>query len=375
MASNPASVPTPATVGPATPATTATPVAPAARAAATSRLATWKYILNTANLPEGMTHPDAISKWLVITRAAVFSMTATSGLIGALLAVGAARLTGAVEINWLYLVLAVVGLVVAHAANNMINDYFDLEGGVDTDDYVRALYAPHPILSGWVTKRQLAAAILLANAIDLAIMLFLTSQRGPLVIAFALAGLFISVFYVAPPIRLKHIGLGEPGVFLVWGPLMVVGTFFVATGQIPAWTWVASLPYAILVTSVLFGKHIDKIAADTKKGVRTLPVILGERRARDVARVLMIAFYPIVLAAVVVGWIGPWVALVVLGIPRLLEVLRTFAASRPESPPHSYVGWPLWFVGAAFIHTRRAGGLLVLGLLLNALLPVRLPWV
>ena len=359
MATRPTTVQTPASTEPAAP---------------TSRLATWRYVLNTANLPEGMTHPDAISKWLVITRAAVFSMTATSGLIGALLAVGAARLTGAVSIDWLLLVLAVVGLVIAHAGNNMINDYFDLEGGVDTDDYVRALYAPHPILSGWVTKRQLAAAILIVNAIDLASMLFLTAARGPLVIAFALAGLFISVFYVAPPIRLKHIGLGEPGVFLVWGPLMVVGTFFVATGQIPGWTWIASLPYAILVTSVLFGKHIDKIAADTKKGVRTLPVILGERRARDVARVLMIAFYPIVLAAVVVGWIGPWVALVVLGIPRLREVLATFAAPRPESPPHSYVGWPLWFVGAAFIHTRRAGGLLVLGLLLNALLPIKMPW-
>ncbi len=115
-------------------------------------------------------------------------------------------------------------------------------------------------------------------------MLVLTAARGPLVIAFALAGLFISVFYVAPPIRLKHIGLGEPGVFLVWGPLMVVGTFFVATGAIPGWVWVASLPYAILVTTVLFGKHIDKIEADTRKGVRTLPVILGERRARLVAR-------------------------------------------------------------------------------------------
>jgi 1,4-dihydroxy-2-naphthoate octaprenyltransferase len=359
MATNPATAQAPASTVPAAP---------------TSRLATWRYVLNTANLPEGMTQPDVVSKWLVITRAAVFSMTATSGLIGALLAVGAARLTGAVEINWLYLVLAVVGLVVAHAANNMINDYFDLEGGVDTDDYVRALYAPHPILSGWVTKRQLGAAILLVNAIDLTIMLFLTAARGPLVIAFALAGLFISVFYVAPPIRLKHHGLGEPGVFLVWGPLMVVGTFFVATGQIPAWTWIASLPYAILVTTVLFGKHIDKIDADTKKGVRTLPVIIGERRARDVARILMIAFYPIVLGAVLVGWIGPWVALVGLGIPRLLSVLKTFAAPRPESPPHSYVGWPLWFVGAAFIHTRRAGGLLVLGLLLNALFPIHLPW-
>lgn len=361
----------------ASPTTTSEPAVTAAAppaAAPPGRLGTWRYVFNTANLPEGMTRPDAISKWLVITRAAVFSMTATSGLIGGLLAVGAARLTGEVSVDWGLLVLAVVGLVVAHAANNMINDFFDLEGGVDTDDYVRALYAPHPILSGWVTKRQLGAAILIANAIDLAIMLVLFVARGPLVIAFALAGLFISVFYVAPPIRLKHIGLGEPGVFVVWGPLMVVGTFFVATGAIPGWVWIASLPYAILVTTVLFGKHIDKIEADRKKGVRTLPVILGERRARNVAQVLMAAFYPIVVAAAVVGWIGPWVALVLLGLPRLISSLRTFSAPRPETPPHSYVGWPLWFVGAAFVHTRRAGGLLVLGLLLNAVLPIRMPW-
>ena len=52
-----------------------------------------------------------------------------------------------------------------------------------------------------------------------------------------------------------------------------------------------------------------------------------------------------------------------------------FNKPRPETPPHSYVGWPLWFVGPAFIHTRRAGGLLMLGLLLNAFLPIRLPWV
>ncbi|MBI3751821.1 MAG: prenyltransferase [Chloroflexi bacterium] len=339
------------------------------------RLRTWKYVFNTANLPVGMTvPPDAISKWLVITRAAVFSMTVTSGLIGGLLAIGAERLTGEVRIDWGFLALAILGLVVAHASNNMINDFFDLEGGVDTDDYVRALYAPHPILSGWVTKRQLGAAILLANAIDLAILVALAAARGPLVAAFALGGLFVSVFYVAPPIRLKHIGLGEPGVFLVWGPLMIGGTFFVATGTIPAWVWLASLPYAILVTTVLFGKHIDKIEADRGKGVRTLPVILGERRARLVARVLMVAFYPIVLGAAAVGFIGPWVALVVLCLPRLASVLRAFSTPKPESPPHSYVGWPLWFVGYAFVHTRRAGGLLVLGLLLNALLPIRLPW-
>ena len=136
------------------------------------RLRVWKTAYNTANLPVGMTTPpDSVSKWIVITRAAVFSMTVTSGLIGGLLAIGAARLAqigsgpigGPFTVDYGLLLLAVFGLVVAHASNNMINDYFDLEGGIDTDDYVRAQYAPHPILSGWVTKRQLATAILIAN--------------------------------------------------------------------------------------------------------------------------------------------------------------------------------------------------------------------
>ena len=341
------------------------------------RLRVWKTVFNTANLPEGMTAPpDAVSKWLVITRAAVFSMTVTSGLIGGLLAVGAQQLTGEVTVDWGLLALAIVGLVVAHAANNMINDFFDLEGGVDTDDYVRALYAPHPILSGWVTKRQLGAAILLANAIDLAILVFFVTQRGWLVVPFALGGLFVSVFYVAPPIRLKHHGLGEPGVFLVWGPLMVGGTFLAATGTIPGWVLLASVPYALIVTAVLFGKHIDKIAADTKLGVRTLPVILGEARARTVGAWLMILFYPLTAVIVLVGLVGPWVLLIALGIPRLLSVLKVFDRPKPDGPPPGYPerGWPLWFVGYAFIHTRRAGGLFTLGLLLNALLPVKLPW-
>jgi len=339
------------------------------------RLLAWKEILETANPPA--TRPlDTVGKWLVITRAAVFPMTIWSGLIGGLLAVTAARTTTGLTVDYWLLTISVVGLVLAHAANNMINDYFDSSGGVDTPGYVRALYAPHPILSGWVTRRQLAAAIIAVNVIDAGLMLYLTAVRGPLILVFALAGLFISVFYVAPPIRLKHHGLGEPGVFLVWGPLMVGGTFLAATGTIPGWVLLVSVPYALLVTSVLFGKHIDKIEADAAIGVRTLPVILGESRARTVGSWLMIAFYPLTVLAVVVGLLGPWVLLVVLGIPRLLSVLKVFAQPKPLEPPPGYPerGWPLWFVGYAFVHTRRAGGLLTLGLLLNALLPVTLPW-
>ncbi len=337
------------------------------------RALAWREILETANPPK--TRPlDSVGKWLVITRAAVFPMTIWSGLIGGLLAVAATKVAGGPVVDYWLLTISVIGLVFAHAANNMINDYFDTANGVDTDDYVRALYAPHPILSGWVTKRQLAAAILAVNVIDAGLMLYLTAVRGPLILVFALAGLFVSVFYVAPPLRLKHHGLGEPGVFLVWGPLMVGGTFLAATGTIPAWVLLASVPYALLVTSVLFGKHIDKIVADSKIGVHTLPVILGEARARVVGSWLMILFYPLTILSAVVGLIGPWVFLVVLGVPRLLAVLATFRMPKPAAPPADYPTWPLWFVGWAFVHTRRAGALLTLGLLLNVLIPIKLPW-
>ena len=338
------------------------------------RLLAWKEIMETANPPKDRPL-DSLGKWLVITRAAVFPMTLWSGLIGVLLAVAATQANPALSVDYLLAGLAVVGLIVAHAANNMINDYFDMTGGVDTDDYVRALYAPHPILSGWVTKGQLRAAILLMNAIDAGIMTILALARGPLIILFALGGLFVSVFYVAPPIRLKFHGLGEPGVFVVWGPLMIGGVYLAATGTVDWSVILVSLPYALIVTAVLFGKHIDKIEADTKIGVRTMPVILGEARARVVGSWLMILFYALTILAVVAGLVGPWVLLVVLGIPRLIAVLKVFGEPKPAGPPPGReLGWPLWFVGYAFIHTRRAGGLLTLGLLLNVLIPVTLPW-
>ena len=82
----------------------------------------------------------------------------------------------------------------------------------------------------------------------------------------------------------------------------------------------------------------------------------------------------LVLGAAAVGWIGPWVAVVVLGLPRLWKVLNVYAADRPTQPPTGWVLWPLWYVSFAFIHTRRAGALLVIGLFLNIVLPIKLPW-
>ena len=343
------------------------------------RLRAWSEIMQTANPPASLPL-DTVGKWLVMTRAAVIPMTVWSGTIGALLAAEVARTTGLVSVDYIAVTVAILGLVLAHAANNLINDYFDMTGGVDTEGYVRNLYAPHPVLSGWVTKATLRNAIIALTLIDGLIMLLLAYWHGPLVIAFALAGLFLSVFYVAPPLNLKRHGLGELDVFLTWGPLMIGGIYLVATSSptysgFEPWVIVFSIPYALLVTSVLFGKHIDKIVPDSALGIRTLPVILGEHRARRAGQALMISFYPLVLLTVLAGWVGPWVGIALLAIPELLRTLRFYNQPKPEEPPSWYParGWPLWFVGFAFRHTRLAGGLLTLGLLMNVLLPVKLP--
>jgi 1,4-dihydroxy-2-naphthoate octaprenyltransferase len=325
----------------------------------TELLDNWRKVLEQGNLPEGRAM-DGVSRWLLITRAVVFSMTITSGLIGGLLAAATAA-----DPNWGYFALAVLGLIVAHAANNMINDYFDTAGGVDTAEYTRALYAPHPLLSGLISKGGLIAAIACANLLDLVILIALTQGRGWPVLAFALSGLFISVFYVAPPFKLKHHGLGEPGVFVVWGPLMIGGTYYVTAGTMPAWVWLATLPYAITVTTVLIGKHIDKFEQDSARGIHTLPVILGKETSLRLNQGLMIAFYPIVALLVLTGSLGWGVLLVFAALPRLLRVLKIYNEPRPAAPPEGYRLWPLWYVSIAFYHNKLAGGLFVLGLIVN----------
>lgn len=332
-------------------------------------LSNWLEVLRTCNLSPDRPM-DFVSRWLILVRACVFSMTLTSGLIGGLLAAAAVQTGAAAHFNVLSFILAVIGLLLAHAANNLINDYFDLEGGVDTSEYARAQYAPHPVLSGMLTRDGLRRAILTVNGLDVLIGVILFLLHGWPVIVFAGLGLFISVFYVAPPLRLKHRGLGELSVFLIWGPLMIGGTYFVTTDTI-AWPVIgASLPYAILVMTVLMGKHLDKFESDKAKGIHTLPVVLGYAPARTFTQVLMVLFYVVVIGMVLAGALGVWVLLVLLAIPRLIPVLKAYSQPKPSEPPPDYPVWPLWFVSLAFIHTRLAGFLFIGGLVLNLIVPV-----
>ena len=308
-------------------------------------------------------HLDVISKWLIATRAAVLIMTFISAAIAGIFAFANG------QFNFGLWLLVTVGLVMAHATNNLLNDLTDYRKGVDKDNYFRTQYGAQPIQQGLWTEKQLLTYAAVTGLIALVCGIALTILRGPAVLALLAAGAFFVLFYTWP---LKYIGLGELAVIIVWGPLMIGGGYYVITGQ---WSWLvvlASLPYALGPTTVIFGKHIDKHDPDKAKGIHTLPVIIGEKAARYVALTMMALMYILVIYLVITGFFTPVMLVVLLALTLMPTMWRMYRQPYPSERPADFPpeAWPTYFAAAAFMHNRRYGLLFIAGLLVDALLHV-----
>ena len=304
---------------------------------------------------------DIISRWLISTRAAVLIMTFISA---ALAGIFAWRDGGFHFGRW---ALLVVGLIFAHATNNLINDLTDYKRGVDKNNYFRTQYGPQPLQQGLLTIRSLLVYIAVTGLIAVAAGVPLVVQGGSTALWLMVAGVAFVLFYTFP---LKYIGMGEIAVLIIWGPLMVGGGYFVITG---AWDWNvvwASLTYALGPTTVLFGKHIDKLVADEAKKIYTMPVILGEKAARYTVMGMIAIQYLTVIALVMTGFFTPVMLVVLAALTAIPRVWAIYKNPKPENCPPDYDPsiWPLWFSAISFYHNRRYGMFLMLGLMLEVVM-------
>src|SRR6185295_9547084 len=179
---------------------------------------------------------DVISRWLIATRSAVLVMTLNSAIIAGLLAARDGKF------DFLLWSLVTVGLLFAHATNNLVNDFTDHVKGVDKDNYFRAQYGPQPLEHGLMTRRQVLLYTAVTGLIALAAGAVLVAVRGEATLALLATGAFFVLFYTWP---LKYIGMGEVAVIIVWGPLMVGGGYYVITGNVNADVILASMPCAL----------------------------------------------------------------------------------------------------------------------------------
>jgi 1,4-dihydroxy-2-naphthoate octaprenyltransferase len=304
---------------------------------------------------------DILSRWLIATRAAVIVMTLIAAAIAGIIAFRENAF------HWDRWLLLAGGLSFAHATNNLLNDLSDFRRGVDENNYYRTQYGPQPLAHGMMTIRQNLLYSAITGALALACGLPLVLQAGIYGWLLLASGAFFVLFYTWP---LKYIALGEVAVFLVWGPLMIVGGHFVITGHWSMHALMASVPYGLGVTGVIFGKHIDKATLDRAKRIFTLPVVIGERVAKAALAAFILLQYVLVLAMIAFAGFHPALLLVAFAFPALKIVLPQVLSEPPTEAPAWFPKnlWPTWYVALAFYHNRQFGLFYIMGLLIDAII-------
>jgi 1,4-dihydroxy-2-naphthoate octaprenyltransferase len=312
--------------------------------------------------PEEWHALDVVAKWLISTRAAVLTMTLSSCLLGGGLAMRDGRF------SWPLWLVTTFGLLMAHATNNLINDWTDHRKGTDKGNYFRTQYGVQPIEQGLMTMREFYGYVAFTGGLALLAGFWLLSQRSGHVLTLFGAGIFFVLFYTWP---LKYFGFGEFAVIAVWGPLMVGGTYYVVTGEWSGPVALAGTAYALGPTQVIFGKHIDKLQADELKKVRTLPVIIGERAARAGVTFVMVLQYALIVYLVWTRFLSVASLLAFLSLGTFFKVLRVYGQPRPAEMPKDFLGdvWPIWFAAWSFLHGARVGLFWLIGVLAELLFP------
>jgi 1,4-dihydroxy-2-naphthoate octaprenyltransferase len=252
-------------------------------------------------------------------------MTAISVSVGSALA----ALDG--PFDWPLGLLALLSAVLLHAATNLINDYYDVINGVDSIEAATAQYRPHPLVEGLIPVahvRWVAYGLFLSAA---AIGLYLTVVCGRVVLIIGLVGLLAGLTYTAPPLKYKYVALGEVSVFIMWGPLMVEGAYFVQRQSLSAQALWVSLPFGALVALVLLANNIRDIEHDRRRGIRTLAIVLGRRLGLNAYRSLIILAYAGILALALTGVLTMWVLIIFVSLPLAIRLLRQMGRAIPAN--------------------------------------------
>jgi 1,4-dihydroxy-2-naphthoate octaprenyltransferase len=254
--------------------------------------------------------------WFLASRPWSFSMTAISVSVGGALA----AIYG--DFSWFLYLVTLAGTILLHAATNLINDYYDVKSGVDTQEVATAQYRPHPLVEGKLVAGHVRTAAYILYGLSTLIGIYLAATRGWELMWIGLIGAFASLTYTAPPLKYKYSALGEISVFLMWGPLMVASSFFVQRQEFNIDAFWISLPFGVLVALVLLANNIRDIAHDRDKGVLTLAMVLGQHKGILLYGTLVVVAYLGIILMSIVGPLNLWSLIVLASLPLAIRLLK-----------------------------------------------------
>ena len=173
------------------------------------------------------------------------------------------------DINWLYGLWALVGMMLFHLTGNTWSDYFDYRKKVDAEDTFGAktmttgMFQPEEI-------KKLAIGLLIVSVIC---GLGLFAVTGLPLLYIGIAGAALTLLY---PI-LKYNALGDLDILLTFAFLPTLGTSYAATGAVD-WNvlWIA-LPVGLITDGILHSNNTRDVITDKRAGITTMAMSLGSK--------------------------------------------------------------------------------------------------
>ena len=294
--------------------------------------------------------PRTARMWVQAVRP--FSFTAS--IVPVLLGSAVAATQGMFNPGLFFLTL--LGAVAIQAAANLFSDYFDYRGGYDS---VESSGSSGVLVHGILQPSEVFLAGLALMAFVAAIGLYLAALRGTPVLVLGILGVLGAYFYSGRPIAYKYRALGDPAIFLLFGPLMVVGAYYVQARAIELIPMLYALPVGCLVTAILHVNNGRDIPYDSRGGGTTVAGALGLGGAKVLLYALLAAAYLLVIAGVLSGTFVRWSALALLSAPLGWNLAKAVAAANASQD------LVMLDIAAARVHLVF-GLLLVLGVLLPA---------
>ncbi|WP_342480768.1 prenyltransferase [Paenibacillus sp. FSL L8-0340] len=302
-----------------------------------------------------------MNKWTFFKKATRFGTIPVMLIPVVLGTVGAYVWEG--EFHPFLFVITIIGAISAHLFSNMVNDLWDFRNGTDMEakNTPGMISTNSGFLSGGLLSETVFAVLtwsLLAVAVLCGTVLSIYS--GWEILWFVAAGALIAYFYVAPPLRFGYRGKGysEFAIFVAFGIMPVLGSYFVQTGEFSLKPVLLSVPVGLLTTLLLFNHHFLHWKADEQAGKRTLVVVWGERKSLIFSRVLLYMSYASLIVCVGFGVLPVYALLALL---TAIAPVHVYRGLQPQNASPAYL--PL--MGASQQASVRCGAIMAVALLLQ----------
>ena len=250
-----------------------------------------------------------IKDWVIVTRPWSFSATALPTLV-ALLFTLYANPYG--ENNWLFGVLAIIGAVIFHAAGNVISDYNDFKHGIDRNGNV---VGTDMLTSGLFTLKQFLVLGWTLLIVGVLLGLFLVWQTSLTLLWIGLFGTIATLFYF----RFKVSALGDLLIFLVYGPVIMMGTWYVVSGTLDFYLLLLSISLVPITVSILHGNNTRDMENDRAANIRTFAMMLGVCGSKIYYYLLTGLAYAAIVTMVILGKLPLFALITLLTLPIAIK--------------------------------------------------------